>query len=92
MAEQEPGWRAYSPQDPDLPDDLRRLHDEAPPPVPRGEVHVLVFDLEPGQSEVQVRAHDTAAPQARLSQVELIDAAIVELRLARRAFSDEGDA
>ncbi len=91
MADQEPGWRAYSPQDPDLPDDLRQLHDEASPPVPRGEVHVLVHEVEPGQSEVRVRVDDTAGAKARLSEVELIDAAIVELRLARRAFSGEGD-
>ena len=91
MAEDEPGWRAYSPQDPDLPEDLRRLHDEAPHPVPRGEVHVLVFELEPGQSEVRVRAHPAQAAQAGLSEVMLIDAAIAELRLARRAFTDEGD-
>ncbi len=91
MADQEPGWRAYSPQDPDLPDDLRRLHDEASPPVPLGEVHVRILGLEPGQSEVRVQPHATEAAQAGLSEVKLIDAAIAELRLARRVFSNEGD-
>ena len=52
---------------------------------------MLVFELEPGQSEVRVRAHPAQAAQAGLSEVMLIDAAIAELRLARRAFTDEGD-
>lgn len=91
MATEETGWRAYSPEDPDLPDDLRRLHGERPHPLPRGEVHVLIPELESGQSEVRVRVHPTEAAQEELGEVKLIDAAIAELRLARRAFENKGD-
>ena len=91
VAEREQGWHTYSPQDPDLPDDLRQLHRDTPDAVARGEVHVLVFELEPGQSEVRVRVDPAAAEEDGLSQARLIDAAIVELHLAQQVFLGEGD-
>ncbi len=85
MGEPGSGWHVYSPQDVDLPDNVRRLHEETPALLSRGEVHVLVLGSRPGQSEVRIRS-DEPETGARLSETALINAAIRELRLARQAF------
>lgn len=51
----------------------------------------MVYELEPGQSEVRVRVHPAEAAQGGLSETTLIDAAIAELRLTRQAFANEND-
>ncbi|WP_432509466.1 cold-shock protein [Kineococcus auxinigenes] len=72
-----PGWRASSPEDPDCPEELRRLTADTGPEQVLGEVRVLVHGLHAGGSEVRVQAHAAG-------DVELVEAAIAELQRARR--------
>ena len=72
-----PEWQAFSPEDPDCSPALRRLAAGAEPGPALGEVRVTVYELARGGSEVRVETAGTP-------DVELIDAAIAELRQARR--------
>lgn len=71
------GWQAFDPADPDLAPELKNLFMSTPQPIPLGEVHVFVHELAKGRSEVRFGG-------AGASEVELIDAAIVELQEVRR--------
>lgn len=71
------GWQAFDPADPDLAPELKNLFMSTPQPIPLGEVHVFAHELAKGRSEVRFGG-------AGASEVELIDAAIVELQEVRR--------
>jgi hypothetical protein len=79
--EQRSGWRAVSPLGSTASGDA-----ELDDPVPMdalGEVHVVVFRLEPGGGEVRLGCHG-------VRDLELIDAALTELLEARRILAERG--